>query len=74
MTSASIVVVTGANRGIAFEISPQLANRGAEVILSARKPEVGKAAVKKLAALNLTGSFNRSMSRRVRALSPYANF
>jgi NAD(P)-dependent dehydrogenase (short-subunit alcohol dehydrogenase family) len=57
MTSASIVVVTGANRGIGFEISRQLANRGAEVILTARKPEVGKAAVKKLAALNLTVQF-----------------
>lgn len=57
MTSASIVVVTGANRGIGFEISRQLANRGAEVILTARKPEVGKAAVKKLAAQNLTVQF-----------------
>ena len=57
MTSASIIVVTGANRGIGFEISRQLANRGAEVILTARKPEVGKAAVKKLAAQNLTVQF-----------------
>ena len=57
MMSAPIVVVTGANRGIGFEISRQLATRGAQVILTARKVEAGKAAVKKLAAQNLTVQF-----------------
>ena len=49
--------MTGANRGIGFEISRQLANRGAQVILTARKPEIGKAAVRKLATQNLTVQF-----------------
>ena len=55
---APIIVVTGGNRGIGFEICRQLANRGARVILTARKPEAGKAAVKKLAAQSLTVQFH----------------
>ena len=57
MTSTPVVVVTGANRGIGFEICRQLANRGAQVVLTARKREVGEAAVKKLAMQNLTVQF-----------------
>jgi NAD(P)-dependent dehydrogenase (short-subunit alcohol dehydrogenase family) len=57
MARASIAVVTGANRGIGFEISRQLAARGAEVILTARNDDAGKAATRKLAAQNLTVQF-----------------
>jgi NAD(P)-dependent dehydrogenase (short-subunit alcohol dehydrogenase family) len=49
-----IIVVTGGNRGIGFEICRQLASRGAQVVLTARKPDAGKEAVKQLAARNLS--------------------
>jgi len=52
-TQKRIVVVTGGNRGIGFEICRQLASRGAEVVLTARQKEAGEEAVKRLAAQNL---------------------
>jgi len=57
MPNGPIVVVTGANRGIGLEISRQLASRGAQVVLRARKSEAGKAAVKRLTSQNLTVQF-----------------
>jgi NAD(P)-dependent dehydrogenase (short-subunit alcohol dehydrogenase family) len=53
-----IIVVTGGNRGIGFEICRQLANRGAQVVLTARKAEAGREAVEKLAAQKLTAQFH----------------
>jgi len=45
---ASVIIVTGANRGIGLEICRQLAARGAQVILTARDSKAGKAAAGKL--------------------------
>ena len=53
-----IIVVTGGNRGIGFEICRQLSDRGAQVVLTARKPEAGEQAVKKLAAQKLSARFH----------------
>jgi NAD(P)-dependent dehydrogenase (short-subunit alcohol dehydrogenase family) len=46
---SKIVVVTGGNRGIGLEISRQLADRGATVVLTARDREAGEFAAAKLA-------------------------
>ena len=53
-----VIVVTGGNRGIGLEICRQLASRGAQVVLTARKAEAGRQAVEKLAAEKLTVRFH----------------
>src|SRR5262245_10020844 len=57
-TNQPVIVVTGGNRGIGFEICRQLAGRGAHVVLTARQPEAGEEAVKRLAAQKLAAQFH----------------
>lgn len=51
--SKRIILITGANKGIGFETARQLASAGHHVILAARDPDKGAAAVAKLAAEGL---------------------
>ena len=53
-----VIVVTGGNRGIGFEISRQLVARGVQVVLTARKRAAGEAAVKKLAGGKHAAAFH----------------
>jgi NAD(P)-dependent dehydrogenase (short-subunit alcohol dehydrogenase family) len=57
-TNKPIIVVTGGNRGIGFEVCRQLAQRGAQVILTARQAEASQEAVKTLAAQKLDVRFH----------------
>jgi NAD(P)-dependent dehydrogenase (short-subunit alcohol dehydrogenase family) len=57
-TKQPVIVVTGGNRGIGFEICRQLAGRGAQVVLTARQPEAGEAALARLASQNLSARFH----------------
>ncbi len=49
-----IALITGANKGIGYEVARQLAEGGMHVLLGARDPERGEAAAAKLRAEGLT--------------------
>lgn len=57
MSNKRIALVTGANRGIGFEICRQLAVNGLTVVLTARDSDKGKEAVEKLKSKGLDIDF-----------------
>lgn len=56
-TTAQIALVTGANKGLGFEISRKLAQRGIQVLMGARDVSRGTEAAKTLVAEGLNVSF-----------------
>ena len=70
--SNRIALVTGANKGIGLEIARQLAQAGVFVIIGARDPARGSAAVKDLYLRNWqhNPSPSTSMTRRALQLLP----
>ena len=57
-TTQKVAVVTGANRGLGFEASRQLAKKGYQVVLTSRDEAKGKAAAEKLQAEGLNVIFH----------------
>ena len=48
-----VALVTGANRGIGFEVAKQLGEKGNSIILCSRDLERGRLAAKKLASMKI---------------------
>ena len=57
MTTKSVALVTGANRGLGFEISRQLGKQGMTVLIGARNIQKGEAAAEKLCNEGLDTQF-----------------
>jgi len=59
MEDGRVALITGANRGIGYEICRQLARRGLSVLLTARRDEAGETACEELRAEGLAVRFER---------------
>ena len=57
MSNNTIVLITGANKGIGFETARRLGQRGSHIIIGARDKARGEEAAQKLAALNVQTTF-----------------
>jgi NAD(P)-dependent dehydrogenase (short-subunit alcohol dehydrogenase family) len=53
MTTKTIALITGANKGIGYEISRQLGKQGIIVLVGARSPKLGEEAAARLRAENI---------------------
>lgn len=51
--SNKVILITGANKGIGYEIAKQLGEQGHFILLAARSPELGLNAIEKLQTLNI---------------------
>jgi NAD(P)-dependent dehydrogenase (short-subunit alcohol dehydrogenase family) len=56
-TKNKIALVTGANKGIGYEVSRQLAAKGCTILMGARNPKLGEEAARRLASENLDVRF-----------------
>jgi NAD(P)-dependent dehydrogenase (short-subunit alcohol dehydrogenase family) len=72
MPEKKIAVVTGANRGIGFEICRQLGRTGCRVILTARDPQKGAAAAETLRNEKLAAEFHVLDVADERSLAAFA--
>ena len=74
MDSKKIAVVSGANRGIGFEICRQLAGRDFKVVLTARDSAKGKAACERLHRQGLDVTFHQLDPTDSRSIENLARF
>jgi NAD(P)-dependent dehydrogenase (short-subunit alcohol dehydrogenase family) len=65
-----VALITGANKGIGFEVARQIAKAGWTVLAAARNEETGRQAVSKLQAEGLDVQFVPSTSRRTQPQPP----